>query len=485
MTQPHNLTFGIELEFLCVYAPGCFTRCVPDPAILLPQYPDQPVSEAGAAIYHALLDAGIPATGHESLDEDINDPSPPYTRWSVTEDICNLSLTERLHLPPHYRVETVELSSRKLPFHPPSLWQNELYTVLRLLHNLEQKTGCRFLTNSTTGLHVHVGVPDQAKKIPLRTAKNLLQLVTAFEGRIDLVHAINRIRNPRTEEEVEGAILYAGPSFFHSVNNLNHPSSPLTSTTGGKRQLRANIFDWLATIERTTSYASLASVLKIRDPERFPMYSSGDGGSGKVSAYNFDNLLSSSAVETEGYEDEDEGEEGTGTIEFRQHCGTLDFLSICAWVYLTVQMVEFCSRVREEEFLCLLSRSVDWRFTLRDFLSAIGVEGEVVRHFVEEGEAGETIGVLGREDDAFPGIVEGQVERFCKLLGQNEEEQNARVSEVARTEVMRGKDYGIDKEKSVVIPSALVRGDSRGVCRAGEIRAVEEVCGGVECGIWG
>lgn len=453
MTQPHNLTFGIELEFLCVYAPGCFTSCVPDPSILLPQYPDQPVSEAGAAIYHALLNAGIPATGHESLDEDINDPSPPYTRWCVTEDICNLSLTERLHLPLHHRVETVELSSRKLAFHPARTWQNEVYTILRLLHHLEQKTGCRFLTNSTTGLHVHVGLPGPGEKIPLRTAKNVLQLATAFESRIDLLNAASRIKNPVTEDEVQGAILYAGPSFFHSVNGLTNPH--LTSKTGAKG--RANIFDWLSTIERTSSYSSLTSILKIRDAERFPMYTSGDGGSGEVSAYNFDNLLPSD--ETEGYENEGEG---TGTIEFRQHCGTLDFVAICAWVCVTVQMVWLCTCVGDEEFLGLLSKSVDWRFTLQDLLCAIGVEGEVVAHFVDRG-AGGTIGVLGHEDDPC-GVFPGEMEKFCELLGQNEEEQNARVSEVARAEVMRRKDYGIDGGKSIVISSALVKGEYRESC---------------------
>ncbi|KAI6915339.1 hypothetical protein KC318_g20 [Hortaea werneckii] len=266
MTQSHNLTFGIELEFLCVYAPGCFTSCVPDPSILLPQYPDQPVSEAGAAIFHALLNAGIPATGHESLDEDINDPSPPYSRWSVTEDICNLSLTERLHLPPHHRVEIVELSSRKLAFHPVQTWQNEVYTILHILHHLEHKTGCRFLTNGTTGLHVHVGLPGPGEKIPLRTAKNVLQLATAFESRIDLLHAASRIRNPVTEDEVQGAILYAGPSFFHAVNGLTSTNLTPTGTKG-----RANIFDWLSTIERTDTYSSLTSILKIRDAEGFPI----------------------------------------------------------------------------------------------------------------------------------------------------------------------------------------------------------------------
>ncbi|KAI6789196.1 hypothetical protein KC361_g8648 [Hortaea werneckii] len=483
MQQPHNLTFGIELEFLCVYAPGSFTSCVPDPTILLPQYPDQPVSEASAAIYHALLAAGIPATGHESLDEDINDPCPPYTRWSVTEDICNLSLTERLHLPPHHRVETVELSSRKLPFHPPCSWQNELYTILRLLHHLEQKTGCRFLTNSTTGLHVHVGHPSPGEKPSLRTAKNLLQLGTAFESRIDLLHAVNRIRDPvpeaeedRGEEGGGGQILYAGPSFFHSVNGLTAP--PSDSSVGAEAAKKANLFDWLATIERMDSYGCLASVLKIRDKERFPLSSyGGEGGSGKTSAYNFDNLLSSD----EGLgqkEEEEEEQEGTGTIEFRQHCGTLDFLSICEWTGLVVQMVWFCSCVRDEEFLGLLARSVDLTFTLADFLDAVGVEEGIIMHFVNV-EEGEIIGVLGPEANSST-AVSGGMEKLCELLGQNEEEQNARVSEVARAEEMRRKDYGYDAERSVAISSALVKDDAGGVRDTGPATAADEVCGGIE-----
>ncbi|KAI6915347.1 hypothetical protein KC318_g21 [Hortaea werneckii] len=126
-------------------------------------------------------------------------------------------------------------------------------------------------------------------------------------------------------------------------------------------------------------------------------------------------------------------------------------------------MVWFCSCVGDEEFLGLLSKSVDLGFTLQDLLCAIGVEGEVVAHFVDR-EAGGTIGVLGHEDDSpvrFPGEMEG----FCELLGQNEEEQNARVNEVARAEVMERKDYGINKGKSVVISSALVKGEYRESCR--------------------
>ncbi|KAI7341475.1 hypothetical protein KC315_g92 [Hortaea werneckii] len=485
MTQPHKLTFGIELEFLCVYAPGSFASCVPDATILLPQYPDQPVSEAGAAIYHALLDASIPATGHESLDEDINDPCPPYTRWSVTEDICNLSLTERLHLPPHHRVETVELSSRKLLFHPPCSWQNEIYTILRLLHQLELKTGCRFLTNSSTGLHVHVGHPSPDEKPSLRTAKNLLQLVTAFESRIDLLHAANRIRDPVPEAEEEGGeeggggqILYAGPSFFHSVNGLTPP--PTDSLGGAEAARKANIFDWLSTIERMDSYSSLASVLKIRDKKRFPMSSyGGEGGSGKTSAYNFDNLLSSD----EGGGQEEEEEQGTGTIEFRQHCGTLDFLSICAWTGLAVQMVWLCSCVGDEEFLRLLTKCVDHHFTLEDLLCAIGVEEGVIRHFAGA-EGGETIGVLGQQTEPSTACL-GQMEKFCELLGQNEEEQNAWVSEVARAEVMRRKDYGIDAERRVAISSALVKDDAGGVRDTGPATAADEVCGRIEEHLWG
>ncbi|KAI7243069.1 hypothetical protein KC340_g1026 [Hortaea werneckii] len=467
MQQPHNLTFGIELEFLCVYAPGSFTSCVPDPTILLPQYPDAPVSEAGAAIYHALLAAGIPATGHESLDEDINDPCPPYTRWSVTEDICNLSLTERLHLPTHHRVETVELSSRKLPFHPICLWQNELYTILRILHQLEVKTGCRFLTNSSTGLHIHVGHPFPGGKPSLRTAKSLLQLVTAFESRIDLLHAVNRIRIPVPEAEEdrgeEGGgeqILYAGPSLFHSVNGLTAP--PTDSLGGAEAARKANLFDWLATIERMDSYGSLASVLKIRDRERFPLSShGGEGGSGKVSAYNFDNLLCSPETEGNGDGDGDgHGEEGTGTIEFRQHCGTLDFLTICAWTGLVVQMVAYCSSVGDKEFLSLLSQSVDIGLTLPDFLDAIGVEEGIVSHFVEA-EGGETIGVLGRETDPPKAWFRGEMELLGELRGANEIEQNERVSGRGRAETMGRKDYGIDGRRSVHIAPGWVQGEYR------------------------
>lgn len=60
-----TLTFGIELEFLCL-RPGTL------------------FGSAGGAIYDTLLANNIPATGHEDIEEDIIEILPSYTAGEST-----------------------------------------------------------------------------------------------------------------------------------------------------------------------------------------------------------------------------------------------------------------------------------------------------------------------------------------------------------------------------------------------------------------
>lgn len=469
MSSPLDLAMGLELEFLAVYAPGALGPHIPNYASLKRRNPDPdvPLREAGPAIFHSLLRAGIPATGHEDLDDDEDEVDaawPEHTRWRVEEDACALSDAERAALPAGYIVETIELSSRKFDLQA-DYWRAELRRVLDVLHYLETSSalpittntsssssssssstmilppsGCLFLTNATTGLHVHIGTVSGAP-LPLPTAKNLLALATAFERPLDALHAASRIRYPVTETD---PILYAPPSFFHLQHDLHEPPAdtkpnpnPNPNPVPDNTSTAAPLFTWLARIEFAPTYPALASLLLIHDAVRFPLIVRGAtlGLEGHRSAYNFDNCFGGGF---RGWQ-----AACTGTVEFRQHAGTLDWVEVVVWVGVVVGMVA-CARAgveRPAEFVGLLARGVDVGFGLEGVLGAFGVGEEVVDCLLGREEG--VVGVLGSER-VGGSLVPGGLQRFVRLVECNEAEQNERLGEEARAAVMRGKCYGYD-----------------------------------------
>jgi len=91
MARPLHITFGIKLEFICVYPQGFFRS-------LFPEYdgPDQ----AGNAVEKQLRQIGIEITGFE-FDEDIFAPQPEgptYSQWTVSREELHLSAAETSHV---------------------------------------------------------------------------------------------------------------------------------------------------------------------------------------------------------------------------------------------------------------------------------------------------------------------------------------------------------------------------------------------------
>ncbi|KAK5112857.1 hypothetical protein LTR85_011084 [Meristemomyces frigidus] len=415
---PLNLTFGVELEFLCVYPPGCFDTCVPNIKEIF-EDSDGVMRAAGPAIFHALQRAGIPATGHESLDDEYTD-APSHSRWRVEGDCCDLSQQEAEVIPEGFQVEDVELSSRKFDFFRDD-WRSEIKAVLDNLAGLEASSkGCRFITNESTGFHVHIGNGDE--KIPLRAAKNIFELATAFERAFDLLNTAPRITPPSSD----GAwFLYAPPSFFHLHNGANVKSG-----------YKAMLYDWLASIEERETYEGLGSLFQVRDKEKFP-YFSATVTHGHNSAYNFDNLFAAKGRYEAAL---------TKTIEFRGHTGTLDFLEIVTWVLLTMQMVKYGHEASDVNHLALCAHGVDLDFELRDVLSAIGCHPDVIAHYLNEEDM--IAGILPNGGTAVAGSR--AFEHFVPLAATNEDEQLDRSGDAARKAVMDKKDYGFQSSANVV-----------------------------------
>lgn len=388
----NTLTFGIELEFLAIRPPTLEV-------------------EVREALYDAMLDVGIPATGYEKDIAD-DDDSKPYSRWRVDTDHLDLSQEEEMYLPPGWTQEAVEISSRKFDFYGEN-WRGEVAKVLQVLRHLEGR-GCRFLTNKTTGFHVHVGNGEQ--KIPLRTAKNVFQLLTAHEKTIDGLHAVSRIVAPVPARYYH---YYYPLSFFHG-----YAANP----EGENR----NVFDWLANIEQgVTSYADLGDFFTCLREEAGVEWDM----NGHHSSVNFDNLFTDEengkfedqltyTIDDNLFTNEDVGqseEQLTGTIEFRQHAGTLDYLEICAWVMLVVGVVEFCGKSSDEEILHLCLRAGEKGFGLEDLLAALDMNADVMDHYLNQHQ-GAAIGTLPSCTQSLGPIPPEGL--FNSILEQNDHESS-------------------------------------------------------------
>ncbi|KAK5129132.1 hypothetical protein LTR08_003884 [Meristemomyces frigidus] len=409
-----NVTFGIELEFLCVYPSGCFANCSPESG----SDENEEFLQAGPAIFHALRQSGISATGYDAPDDDVVMDDIPHSSWRVEDDVCDLSQREHDVKPHGYEVENVELSSRKFDFFRDD-WRSEIQTVLDVLFALEVNSqGCRFVANDSTGFHVHIG--NGHEKIPLRTAKNVFQIATAFERCFDLLHAAPRIQCPVSDTQL---FLFAPPCYFHANNGLNVQEAGLN---------KPMLFNWLASIEQVGTYQDLGILFRTGHSIYFD--DADDQTNGHNSAYNFDNLFTSWARDEEDL---------TKTIEFRQHGGTLDYLTIVSWILLTTQLVQYAHIAGDVEMLALCARCVDLSFGLRDVLVAIGCPSDLVAHHLHE-------------DDVVGTISRGQVtaaphtlEHLNPLMEMNEDEQTDFNGDEARKVVMDRKDYGFRSDVSV------------------------------------
>lgn len=437
-----TLTFGIELEFICVRPETLF-----DPYVDPPYDGCEGDRGAGPAIWAALNRNGIPSVGWE----DDWEPIPTHSRWRVEDDKLFLSEEEQKLLPDGWEADNIEISSRKLRFGDAS-WREELAAVLQVLREVESR-GCRFITNASSGLHVHVGFSNGVI-VPLRVAQNVFQLFTAFERLIDELHASQRVALP---EDTSERHVYYPLSFFHTYGAAFDPSK------GAKSSL---LLDRLYNIEVARSYEDLGSFFNLERPEI------GIGVQqhicGHNSSVNFDNLFPK--PELDRYP-----ENLTGTIEFRQHTGSLDYLDIMAWTTLVCRTVLYCYEAPSATLLDLMIRGVDPGFTLGDFLTAIGRPADVRDHYLNNG--GSVIGVLPVNSNAEASQIDPTA---CALIEQNDHECEERASvehvRAAIEKKSRAGFYGLDakiKLSGAISAAAALREVSlhvrkNGICESSE-----------------
>jgi hypothetical protein len=381
-----RMTFGFELECIAVY-----------PMELFEDDDRNAQGDTITALSLAFMDRGIKSTGHENIDDeecwDLNFESS-YSRYCVKDEGgLYLSTKEREVLPSQlmdHMIQPLEVSSRLLSFESGT-WKEELATVLGAFDDLRAK-GVRFITNSSTGFHIHVGFGSEI--MPLRTAKSVLQLCTGFEDRLDALYSTSRIDENTSTNAPPGRHFNASLA-WHFKNNE-------------KTELGSNIFHWLTSIEEASSFEELGNFFRNHIPN------CSRKTSGHYSTLNLDNLYAPPYV-SQGPDDSESTSEPIGTIEFRQHGGTLDFEAIVAHILLKQTMVSCCHTSTDKEFLQLFAHISNPTFRLSDLIRAIGGSEELLRYHEERRSY---VTVQAKDADyqrTIEGLQNGEFD-FCPLV---------------------------------------------------------------------
>lgn len=356
--DPRTLTFGVELEFIALFPKGLFQEHFGVEA--------SETHPAQLTIANLLSQAGVPVTGNECLEDDISINSgeeESYTRWQV-ETEGNLWLADaewqasgldKATFNERFQADCLELVSRK--FSCDEDWTDEIKTVLQALDHL-RNFGVKFVTNKTTGFHVHVGTSENY--MDLRTLKGVFQVSTCFEHLFDQLYTTLRI----DAMEFDGQHDNFPVSYFHVQNSGLH--------------MNCNVYEWCAAIEKCKDAAELCHIFETEivttDYLGHPATTMTNG---HHSTLNLDNCLKS-------YGEDDMERDPTFTIEFRQHEGTLDFEEIGRHIELCIMLVHFCSRREDYQLLQLCANAGNPNFGVLDLLKAIGVREATIDNYREQ-----------------------------------------------------------------------------------------------------
>ena len=321
-TSPLDLTFGVELEFLIKYHPDYLTPEIRE-ANLNKEFDDD-VEVIQSQIFLALRDANIPIYPSH-INDFANFPEP--TEWVMTGD-SSLRAAEERKLHPEHRFTTLEISSRKLSGTPGNL-SASLDEIVRVIEIIEVQP-FQVLVNRSTGYHVHVG--NQTQGFPLQTLKNFCLAVYGFSHAIESIHPRHRLSRR-----------------VHRGSFCLPPSVVLPPANGHAANLLC--------IERCRTRDDLFDLM---NPHEL-----------KQDAYNFMNL-----DPRKSYRDHlgiDQRGPLKTTIEFRQHTGTMDAETVCAWVGVATGLVQWCHHVPSGVLLpMLLMFGTHPKFGTLELLRVIG-----------------------------------------------------------------------------------------------------------------
>ncbi|KAL9583334.1 MAG: hypothetical protein Q9212_002766 [Teloschistes hypoglaucus] len=326
MTLPLNLTFRVEIELVVCYDIRRYERFLPSGYEVFGE-PEASLRYLGpedallnrlvrADIIECLRRKGVPVHG---LSQAPKGPDK-ISCWTVSYDVSIGTTTERrTNEWDEARYTGVEIISPALDYSQSSFVQ--IQQVIDIL-----KQNFTVTTNETCGLHVHVG--NRSHGFPLTTVKNLGLLVAAFERQFNSLHPSERIER------------------FHGMYR------PPTRAWG-----ESAVPETIASeIERHDDLCEL--VKKLNCVKR-------SGYVTRFFAYNFMNLIPATT----------RGSTRSGTIEFRQHAGTIDATVINYWAFLCCVLVQSSHAVGELGWFDFLAdRLYGKKYSILDLIRDLGDE---------------------------------------------------------------------------------------------------------------
>lgn len=228
--------------------------------------------------------------------------------------------------------------------------------------------------------------------MPLRTAKTVLQFCTAFEDRLDGLYSTDRI----DENCAEAAANNPGTHFnaglaWHFQNNKATDFGP-------------NVFRWLASSEEASSYKDLGQFFRNQ-----VTYANGveQTTNAHYSTLNLDNLYG------------EFWQAPKGTIEFRQHGGTLDIAAIFAHVELKRAIVTYCHFASDLKFLELCQQVSNPDFKLSSLCQAIGLSNQLIAYHKQRTSVVAENRLLADYHSAIADLAEGKVSGLEALKAQS------------------------------------------------------------------
>ncbi|KAH7050085.1 putative amidoligase enzyme-domain-containing protein [Macrophomina phaseolina] len=402
-TEP--LTFGLELEFTLIIHEDEIPRGLPADDWIGCWLVHRALTEEGVPMHEPgdssssfALDRWV---NEYEIGRDIAGPLPAirdnatrFGKWSVATDISvELTPGESDRLPDDsYSTFSVELKSRIFNILEDD-FIGEITHVLDILHTKlnsgAHNSSIRLIINETTGLHIHVGHAGTPARFPVRTIKNLFQLVTAFERQIDGLHTADRVSgsNPYTTA-------YCQPPScrFRDHTDIFRTVHPLL------RDLRSgNPLTWCAAIEGVVN--------KLQDLFLLTLDC-------KSSAYNFKLTTPHIATWTDDYE-----RARKWTVEFRQHRGTLDPDELFAWLGVVLALLRFSSTTPHPVLQELIAHRVaDPTYTTTHLLHMLAVPREAIAFYAAAAARdAEALAAAEREERAANPHPVARVDRRAAL----------------------------------------------------------------------
>ncbi|KAF2144481.1 uncharacterized protein K452DRAFT_142507 [Aplosporella prunicola CBS 121167] len=377
-----ELTIGFEIEFLLLFSSLQGQRLYNSTHHVL-------------MVINALDQAGIPVYHPRDNPDADTVHSPKFSKWSVHGDGTVRPITDYHEMLPAHQgpsrvsILSIELISPRYRYYHDD-WANQLKHVLKSVHvafnDPANDTDFRILLNRSCGLHVHVGLGDLC--LPLTTVRNLLQLTTAFERVIDELHSADRL--PRN-------------AFF---------CKPTSGRFLSKRSIH---------LENPDDHR-LVGKYKLGYIEPHPL-----AWCRWIRANDFAHLVAGNyAYSTKHYYTDIKRRSQLGTIEFRQHRGTVDAEEIEAWVHVVAAMVRYSGEIRDDTGLIQFVKKhlVDPEFSVTDLLRCIGVRSATIEYYqhklTEEAALEEKERTLGDSElsalhaterylDRLPDVVMGRI----------------------------------------------------------------------------